>query len=74
MNNIYDFPAIMSDGRSNSDWTPSAVLSEQLRKRENITTNSEYRAYLQKNAGSIMAFNASMAGQQTGGPSTGTPK
>lgn len=69
MNNFYsDFPAIMSDGRSYADWTPSAVLTEQIRKRENIQTNSDYRAYLQKNADSIMSFNRSMACQQTGCP------
>ena len=67
MNNVYNgFPAIMSDGRAYSDWTPSALLTEQIRKRENITTNSEYRAYLQKHADSIMSFNRSMASQQSG--------
>ena len=42
------------------------TLSGQLRKTENITTNGEYRSYLQKNAGSIMSFNKTMACQQVG--------
>jgi hypothetical protein len=42
------------------------TLSGKLRKSENITTNGEYRSYLQKNAGSIMSFNKTMACQQVG--------
>ena len=69
MNNIYeDFPAIMSDGRAYSNWQPSAVLNEQILKREGIKTNWEYRAYLQKNADSIISFDKTTACQQTGCP------
>jgi hypothetical protein len=69
MNNIYsDFPALMSDGRAYSNWQPSAVLNEQIRKREGIHTNWEYRAYLQQNAESIMTFDKTTACQQTGCP------
>lgn len=46
--------------------TSRTALSDQLRKKENITTNAEYRTYLQKNAGSIMTFNKSMAQQHVG--------
>lgn len=69
MNNIhYDFPAMMSDGRAYSNWQPSAVLNEQIRSRENIHTNWDYRVYLQKNADSIIAFDKTVACQQTGCP------
>jgi hypothetical protein len=69
MNNIHhDFPALMEDGRSYSNWQPSAVLTEQIRKREGIKTNWEYRAYLQKNADSIIEFDKSVACSQTGCP------
>ena len=69
MNNFHqDFPAIMSDGRSFSNWQPTAVLNDQIRKRENIKTNWDYRQYLQKNADSIIAFDQSTACQQTGCP------
>jgi len=69
MNNFHqDFPAIMSDGRSFSNWQPTAVLNDQIRTRENIKTNWDYRKYLQKNADSIIAFDQSTACQQTGCP------
>ena len=58
----------MEDGRAYSNWQPSAVLTDQIRKREGIQTNWEYRAYLQKNADSIMAFDKTVACQQTGCP------
>ena len=69
MNNFHqDFPALMSDGRSFSNWQPTAVLNDQIRSRENLKTNWEYRQYLQKNANSIIAFDQSTACQQTGCP------
>ena len=69
MNNFHsNFPAIMSDGRSFSNWQPTAVLNEQIRTRENLKTNWAYRQYLQNNADSIIAFDKSTACQQTGCP------
>lgn len=69
MNNIhYDFPALMSDGRAYSNWQPSAVLNDQIIKREHIRTNWDYRTYLQTNAESIIAFDKTVACQQTGCP------
>jgi hypothetical protein len=69
MNNFHqDFPALMSDGRSFSNWQPTAVLNDQIRTRENLKTNWEYRQYLQKNANSIITFDQSTACQQTGCP------
>ena len=69
MNNVhFNFPALMSDGRTYSSWQPTAVLNDQIRKRENIKTNSEYRSYLQKNAMSIMEFDKNVAFSQLGGP------
>ena len=71
MNNIHsDFPANMEDGRVYSNWQPTAVINEQIRKRENIQTNWNYRAYLQKNAMSIMDYNKTEACLQSGCPST----
>lgn len=69
MNNYHqDFPALMSDGRSFSNWQPTAVLNDQIRSREHLKTNWEYRQYLQKNANSIIAFDQSTACLQTGCP------
>jgi hypothetical protein len=68
MNNIhFNSPALMSDGRNYSSWQPTAVLNDQIRAREHIKTNWDYRAYLQKNATSIMDFDKNVAFSQTGG-------
>ena len=58
MNNVYSqLPARMDDGRNYTIWDPAAVINEKIRQQENITSNREYRAYLQKNAISIMKIN-----------------
>lgn len=67
MNNIHsEFPANMADGRVYSNWEPTAVINEQLRKRENLNTNSEYRAYIQQNANTIREYNQTEACLQSG--------
>jgi len=73
MNNIYsDFPAMMQDGRAYSNWQPTSVINEKILHREKITTNWDYREYLQKNADSIIAYDISMACKETGCPYTYT--
>lgn len=47
----------MADGRTFARPTPDALIDEQLRQRENIQTNWDYRIYLQENASSIMKMN-----------------
>ena len=50
-NNIhFNFPPFMNDGRNYSTYQPGAALDDIIKKKENITTNSNYRRYLQKNA------------------------
>ena len=67
MNNIHsEFPANMADGRVYSNWEPTAVINEQLRKRENLNTNSEYRAYIQQHANTIREYNQTEACLQSG--------
>lgn len=67
MNNIhFDSPAIMADGRTYSNWQPCAVINENIRKRENINTNWDYRNYLQRNANSIMSLDKRKACEQSG--------
>lgn len=57
-NNIhFGYPPIMNDGRNYSSWQPGAVINEQIRKEENITTNWQYRKYLTDNADSIIKYN-----------------
>jgi hypothetical protein len=66
MNNIhFDSPAIMADGRTYANWQPGAAINENIRKREGIKTNWDYRNYLQSNAKSIMAFDKRMACEQS---------
>ena len=57
-NNLHaDFPPLMADGRNYANWQPGAVISDDIRKNANITTNWQYRQYLVKNADSITKFN-----------------
>ena len=56
-NNIhFGYPPIMNDGRNYASWQPGAVINEQIRKDENITTNWQYRKYLTDNADSIIKY------------------
>lgn len=58
-NNInFNFPPIMSDGRNYARWQPDAVINEELQKNAGITSNWEYRKYLQKNGLSIINDNS----------------
>ena len=67
MNNVYShLPARMDDGRVFSNWDPTAVINDKIRVQENIRTNSEYRAYLQKNAVHLMNLNQNLAYQTIG--------
>ena len=57
-NNIhFDFPPIMSDGRNFASWQPEAVVNDRIQKQEQITTNWDYRQYMQKNGLQIMKYN-----------------
>ena len=44
----------MSDGRCFTSVIPNCQLNENLKKRFNITSNNDYRIYLQENAEQIM--------------------
>jgi hypothetical protein len=58
-NNKYNnVPSIMNDGRSITTSTqPSAIINTDLIKRNNITSNWQYRQYLTTNASDIMKYN-----------------
>jgi hypothetical protein len=57
-NNIhFDFPPIMSDGRTFSSWQPESVVNTRIQQQENITTSWNYRQYLTNNALQIMKYN-----------------
>lgn len=57
-NNIhFNFPPIMADGRNFASWQPEAVVNDDIRKKERINSNWEYRQYLTNNARQIMKYN-----------------
>lgn len=58
-NNIhFNFPPIMSDGRNYATWQPGAVVNEKIRENNNITSNWDYRNFLQNNATKIIQANS----------------
>ena len=58
-NNIHNnMPPLMSDGRNFSMWLPDEVVNAQIKKDAGITSNWDYRRYLQENASQIMAQNS----------------
>lgn len=62
MNNLHaDLPPLMSDGRNFTNWQPVTLINETIRKKEHLTTDREYRAYLQNNAETIMEYNRTLA-------------
>jgi len=68
-NNIhFDFPPIMTDGRIYSSYQPQSVVNDNLREKEKIKTNWEYRQYLTHNADKIAQFNSMEATNTLGLP------
>jgi hypothetical protein len=66
-NNKYKFfPPLMNDGRNFTAWQPGAVLSENIRKVNNITSNWEYRKFLTGNADNIIRHNQISSCKQCG--------
>ena len=47
-----------SSGRSFTDYTPTCVAEDQIKKQAGITDNYSYRLYLQRNADKLMLDNA----------------
>jgi hypothetical protein len=57
-NNKYlDCPAIMSDGRTFTDYRPSSTVDDMIRLSNNVMSNFEYRQFLTNNGDSIMQIN-----------------
>jgi hypothetical protein len=66
-NNKYKFfPPIMNDGRNFTAWQPGAVLSENIRTANDITSNWEYRKFLSENADQIIKHNQVSSCNQCG--------
>jgi len=60
------FPAIMSDGRIYASYQPDAVVNQYIINKEGITSNFQYRKFLQRNANTIMKENTMEASNETG--------
>jgi hypothetical protein len=66
-NNIhFDFPPMMSDGRTYAGYIPEAVINNQIIQKNNIKTNAQYRQYLTHNADNIIYNNQVEACNQCG--------
>lgn len=44
----------MSDGRLFTDWNSSCQMNDRIQQEHNISSDAEYRFFLQKNATSVM--------------------
>ncbi len=51
------YPGILSDGRLFTDYSPSSVVNDSIKKMNGITDNNVYRDYLVKNTNMIMRNN-----------------
>jgi hypothetical protein len=47
----------MNDGRNFSVWQPESIVNNNIQKEAGITSNWNYRRYLQNNAKDIMKYN-----------------
>lgn len=57
-NNIHsEKPALMSDGRFNTNWDPSCEANNRLKKFLKIETNYDYRQYLMKEGVNVIKSN-----------------
>ena len=67
MNNFLpNRPPLMNDGRNFSSWQPEAVINKRIQEDASITSNWQYRQYMQQNGVKIMQFNAMQAEHDTG--------
>tara|TARA_Y100000590_G_scaffold279491_1_gene313876 strand:- start:817 stop:1245 length:429 start_codon:yes stop_codon:yes gene_type:complete len=64
-NNIhFNSPPMMSDGRNFTTWVPACTINETIQKKNNLTTNYDYRQYLIANAKELMEYNSTSACDQ----------
>ena len=67
LNNMYyNFPPIMHDGRNYASWQPGTEINNNLREKQGIISNSQYRKYLIANADKIIRGNQVESFNETG--------
>ena len=52
-----EYPEMMSDGRILSNWKFTTDINSEIKKRENIQSNYDYRKYLTNHAEEIIKIN-----------------
>jgi hypothetical protein len=52
-----------ASGRSFTDYTPSCVLNDKIKKQAGISDNYSYKLYIQRNADKLMQADRSKASQ-----------
>ena len=66
-NNAYsNLPPMMSDGRNFTNLIPDEVVNDAIKREAGITSNWDYRRYLQNNASHIIRKNSNAAIASTG--------
>jgi hypothetical protein len=66
-NNAFsNLPPMMSDGRNFSNLLPDEVINDSIKRDAGITSNWDYRRYLQNNASHIIRQNSQSAIASTG--------
>ena len=66
-NNAYsELPPMMSDGRNFTNLLPDEVVNDTIKREAGITSNWDYRRYLQNNASHIIRQNTHTAIAATG--------
>jgi len=56
-NKFFDCPALMSDGRTFTDYRPSSYVNNLIRVNNQVYSSYDYRQFLIHNAKSLMAAN-----------------
>lgn len=52
-----NMPGVVSDGRLFTNYSTDSIIGENMKSRNGITSNEEYRKFLVKNTETIMKYN-----------------
>jgi len=61
-----NLPPMMSDGRNFANLLPDELINDSIKREAGITSNWDYRRYLQNNASHIIRQNSQVAVAATG--------
>jgi hypothetical protein len=63
-NKYFGCPALMSDGRTFTDYRPRCMVNDQIKKANQLTNSYDFRQFLIHNAESLMKANQQYAIQK----------